>query len=380
MNKLRVGLLSLAAVISVKSYCQGLIGQDSTNKVITTAVPFLLISPDARAAGMGDVGGAISPDANGAFWNPAKMAFIEKSYGASFSFTPWLGKIINDMSISYLSGFYKISRQRTVAASMKYFDLGEIVFNTGPNQNQIIGRFNPREFAFDVSYSQLLTENFSVGGAIRYIHSNLTGVLNTASVDAQPGNSIAADVGVFYRRNFTAKNSALSLAATITNIGAKITYTDPEGRSFIPTNLRLGAAYKSAWSLDHTFTFAMDFNKLLVPSPGGEDKSLLNGIFGSFSDARGGFSEEIKEVTVSAGGEYWYQDAFALRAGYFLEAAEKGNRKYLTVGVGGRVQKFGLDVAYLVPTNRREHALAETLRFTLLFSVDKRVLEEVTQQ
>lgn len=380
MNKLKVGVVSFTVLISFNTFCQGLIGQDSTNKVITTAVPFLTISPDARSAGMGDAGVAISADANSSYWNAGKMAFIKESYGGTISYTPWLGKIINDMAVVYLGGFYKLSDKQAVGASLKYFDLGEIVFNTGPDPSQIIGRFNPREFAVDVSFSQKLTPNFGLGGAVRYIHSNLTGVLSNTTTDAKPGNSIAADIGVYYTRDFVAKNSSLSLGATITNVGAKITYSDADNRSFIPTNLRLGGAYKTTLALDHSLTFALDFNKLLVPSPGREDRSLLNGVFGSFSDARGGFSEEIREIMTSVGVEYWYRDGFAIRTGYFFESAEKGNRKYLTVGLGGRVERFGLDVAYLVPTNRREHALAETLRFTLLFKVIRRTLDEVTEQ
>lgn len=381
MNKLTVGLILFTFTLSFSAFSQSgqgvtLVGQDSTNRVITTAVPFLTISPDARAAGMGDTGAATSPDANSGYWNSAKLAFVEKGYGVSGSYTPWLGKIINDMYVFYLSGYYKISREQTIAASMKYFDLGEIVFNTGPDPGNIIGRFNPREFSFDVTYSQKLTENFSIGGALRYIHSNLTGVLTTGSTDARPGNSVAADVGVYYTKPFISKNSNLSLGATITNIGAKISYSDANNRSFIPTNLRLGGAYKSQLDLNNSLTFALDFNKLLVPSPGREDAPLLSGIFGSFSDASGGAGEEFREFTMSLGTEYWYNETFAGRVGYFLEAKDKGNRKYMTFGVGARHKNFGLDVAYLVPTNKRENALAETIRFTLLLKIMKKETED----
>ncbi len=385
MNKLRIIIiLFLSFGITFFGFSQNLIGQDSTRKVITTAVPFLTITPDSRAAGMGDAGVATSPDANSAYWNSAKLAFIDKSYGVSGSYTPWLGKIINDMSIFYLTGFYKITREQTVAASMKYFDLGEITFNNGPGQGNILGRFNPREFAFDVTYSRLLTEQLSIGGALRYIHSNLTGAFSSGGVDARPGNSVAVDVGVYYTKPLVSRNSALSLGAAITNIGAKISYSDQNNKDFIPTNLRLGGSYKTELDAFNSLTFALDVNKLLVPSPtaDSQDKALLSGIFGSFSDASGGFSEEMREFSVSSGVEYWYNETFAGRLGYFLEAKDKGNRKYLTAGVGAKIQKFAIDIAYLVPTNKNENALAETLRFTIMMYFDSKVLgeESVTDQ
>ena len=370
MNKLRVGLILFAVICSLSVFSQSgslqgvLIGQDTLNHVISTAGPFLTISPDSRAAGMGDAGVATSADANGNYWNAGKMAFIENGYGGSASYTPWLGKIINDMHLFHLSGYYKITREQTVSASMKYFDLGEIQFNHGPNPDQQDGRFNPREFAFDVGYSRLLTENLGIGGALRYIHSNMLGTNSNVS-DASPGNSLAVDIGVYYTKPFVSKNSSLSLGAAVTNLGSKISYSNASFKSFIPTNLRLGGAYKTNLNFRNSFTFALDFNKLLVPSPGREDAPFLNGVFGSFSDARGGFKEEIHEIIISSGIEYWYNEAFAGRVGYFSEAKDKGNRKYMTFGVGARVKKFGFDVAYMVPTNKRENALAETLRLTL---------------
>ncbi len=379
MKKLRVSLLLLIYLgITTGGFSQNLIGQDSTNRVITTAVPFLTITPDSRAAGMGETGVATSADANSAYWNSAKLAFIEKDFGVAGSYTPWLGKIINDMSIFYLSGFYKITREQTVAVSMKYFDLGEIQFNNGPGINDFLGRFNPREFAFDVTYSRLLTEQFSIGGALRYIHSNLTGAFSSGGIDARPGNSVAVDIGVYYTKPFVSKNSNLSLGATITNIGAKISYSDANNKDFIPTNLRLGGAFETQLDAFNSLTFALDVNKLMVPSPtpGSKSEPLLSGIFGSFTDAEGGFSEEIREFTLSTGVEYWYNETFAGRVGYFLEANDKGNRKYFTAGIGANIKKFGIDVAYLVPTNKRENALAETIRFTIMMNFDKKTKSE----
>jgi len=379
MNKLSVGLITFIIVAPYFAHSQTktgiLVGQDTSNHVITTAVPFLTITPDSRAAGMGDAGVATSADANGAYWNAGKMAFINKGYGISGSYTPWLGKIINDMSIFYLSGFYKISKEQTVSASMKYFDMGEIQFNHGPDPNQQDGRYNPREFAFDISYARLLTENFGLGGTVRYIHSNLLGAVS-GFPDARPGNSVAVDLGVFYTKPLVSKNSDISFGASISNLGAKISYSDANQKSFIPTNLRVGSAYKMLLNPLNSFTFAVDFNKLLVPSPGHQNRTLLSGVFGSFSDAAGGFKEEMREFTTSGGVEYWYNETFAGRLGYFLEAKDKGNRKYMTFGVGARHKNFGLDVAYLVPTNKRENALAETIRFTLMLTFKAKEKED----
>ena len=387
MNKLALVLVLFPILSNLRAQTVGsgssLIGQDSTNRVITTAVPFLGITPDARAAALGDAGVASSADANSAYWNSAKLVFIEKDYGFSASYTPWLGKIINDMSIFYLTGFYKIDRRQAVAFSMKYFDLGEVQFNQGPDPADLLGRYNPREFAFDVTYSRLLTERISIGGALRYIHSNLTGYLSTNSFDASPGNSLAVDLGFYYTKPVTWKNSTLSLGATITNLGGKISYSDSQNTDFLPTNLRMGGAFKMELSPLNTFTFLLDFNKLMVPSPapGSKTKPMLSGVLGSFSDAQGGFSEEMREITTSLGVEYWYNNTFAGRLGYFYESTDKGNRKYLTIGVGIKYQKFGLDIAYLVPTNNRENALAETIRFTLTMLLDKKSkTEEVSNQ
>lgn len=371
-------LLTASFLLSV-GYAQqtGVItGADTTFRVITTAVPFLTISPDARNAALGDVGVATAPDANSAYWNPAKLVFIDKAYGGSISYTPWLGKIINDMWISYLSGFYKITREQAVALSMKYFDMGNISFRgTG---NEPLGDFNPREMSLDFTYSRMLTEELSVGLTGRYIYSNLTGAFPSGT-DTRPINSAAADIGVYYNKLMKgAKNSTLSLGALISNIGPKVSYTDDANENFIPTNLKLGGVYTTELDPFNSISFAMDLNKLLVPTID-KGQSVLSGMFNSFSDAPDGFSEEIKEIILNMGIEYWYNNTFAGRIGYFLESKEKGNRKYLTLGVGFRNQKsFGIDVAYLVPTNGRENPLAETIRFSLLFQVKKEREESVT--
>ena len=352
---------------------------------ITTAVPFLAISPDARHAALGDAGVATSPDANATYWNAGKLAFIDKKYGATISYTPWLGKIVNDMSISYLSGFYKIDQEQAVNASIRYFDLGDISFRDA--NNNPLGDFNPREFAFDATYSRKLSETFGMGLTARYIYSNLTGAFS--GIDAKPGHSVAVDIGAYYSTELrTAKPSVLSLGGMISNIGAKLSYTDNQNKDFLPINLRIGAAYTTELDLANSLTFVLDFNKLMVPTPpirstdgtvvyGKDDnRSLLSGMFGSFSDAPNGFEEEMQEFMTSIGVEYWYKDLFAGRVGYFNESLNKGNRKYMTVGLGFRRKQFGIDVAYLIPTNKRESPLAETLRFTLLFQLQQTEVEK----
>jgi hypothetical protein len=352
---------------------------------ITTAVPFLVISPDARHAALGEVGVATSPDANSTYWNAGKLGFIDKKYGATLSYTPWLGKIVNDMSISYLSGFYKIDQEQAVNASIRYFDLGDISFRDA--NNNPLGDFNPREFAFDASYSRKLTETFGMGLTARYIYSNLTGAFS--GIDAKPGHSVAVDIGAYYTKELrTAKPSILSFGASISNIGAKLSYTDNQNKDFLPVNLRIGGAFTTELDIANSLTFILDFNKLMVPTPpirstdgtivyGKDDnRSLLSGMFGSFSDAPNGFEEEMQEFMTSVGIEYWYKDMFAGRVGYFNESVNKGNRKYLTVGLGFRRKQFGIDVAYLVPTNKRESPLAETLRFTILFQLQQTEVEK----
>jgi hypothetical protein len=375
----RLILVAIVVGLTTESaFSQNILGQETA---ITTAVPFLAISPDARHAALGDAGVATSPDANAPYWNAGKLVFLQTKYGASASYTPWLGKIVNDMAISYLTGYYKISQYQAVAVALKYFDMGDVTFRDGPLISDISGEYNPRDFSFDATYSRQLSQNLGIGISGRYIYSNLTGT--SATVDAKPGKSVAADIGIYYTKELRwQKLSTLSLGATITNIGAKLTYTDNNNEDFLPTNLRLGAALTTQLDAYNSLTFILDFNKLMVPSPPlrdstngniikGKDpnRSLLNAMFTSFGDAPGGLSEEIEEVMTSIGIEYWYNRTFAARLGYFNEAKNKGNRKYMTIGLGFNKNRFGIDVAYLVPTAKREHPLAETLRFTLHFNI-----------
>jgi hypothetical protein len=365
------------------------VGQNDEFRVITTAVPFLSITPDARAGAMGDVGVATSPDANSVHWNPAKLVFIEHNIGFALSYSPWLSKIINDMSLSYLSGYYKISKVQAIAVSLRYFDLGEIFFTNDQNIQQ--GRFNPKEIAVDATYARMLTDELSLGVTTRFVHSNLTGNFSspTSTIEAKPGNTAAVDISMYYTKEF--QNSNLSFGGNISNIGAKLSYSNEDNKDYIPINLRLGSAYTTNLDPYNKLTFALDFNKLLVPTPPvyaenpdgtpvydnegnrvierGKDpnRPLLSGMFGSFADAPDGFSEEMQEIMIAIGTEYWYNNTFAARLGYFYEHSNKGNRKYITMGVGFRYNVFGVDFAYLIPPEQN-HPLAETLRFTLLFN------------
>ncbi|GAA4311988.1 type IX secretion system outer membrane channel protein PorV [Nibribacter koreensis] len=358
---------------------QNSIGQNVENyRPITTAVPVLLVAPDARAAAMGDAGVATSPDANSPYWNPAKLGFLESDFEASLSYTPWLKEIVNDMYLAYLSGHKRLTPNSSIAVSLMYFDLGEIVFSqTGTDQQP----FNPKEYAVSVSYGQKLSENLSLGVGARYIRSNLAGNTNvvnpSGNYESQPGNSAAVDLGIYYTRDLSigSKNVNLALGGNISNLGAKISYSTAGRKDFLPTNLRLGTALTMEMDPYNKITLAIDGNKLLVPYSAPEDASsndqtnVFAGIFKSFNDAPGGASEEFKEITLSTGLEYWYDNTFAARAGYFFENELKGGRKYLSMGLGIRYQQFGLDAAYLIP-NEQNNPLSKTLRFSLHFKFD----------
>ncbi len=367
--------------ITTAIQAQTTLGGQTGRNVITTAVPFISFAPDSRASGMGDAGVATSPDANSVQWNNGKLAFVTQDYGGSLSYTPWLGKIVDDMSISYLSGFYKIDRLQAIGVSLRYFDLGSIDLrdiNGAPE-----GIDNPREMALDFTYSRKLSESIGIGVTGRYISSNLSSQASSQNNTPKKGTSIAVDLGVYYVKSIAigGKNIDFSLGAHVSNIGQKVTYSNETNADFIPTNLRLGTALKTSLDPYNTITFALDFNKLLVPTPPtldedgviiagkDDDRNLLSGMFGSFGDAPGGFNEEMKEISVSTGIEYWYRDIFAARAGYFYEHLDKGGRKYITVGLGFRYQKFGVDFSYLIPPEQN-HPLAETVRFSLLFNFE----------
>ncbi|MFP4059121.1 MAG: type IX secretion system outer membrane channel protein PorV [Bacteroidales bacterium] len=368
-----------------------LVGSDLN--AIQSAVPFLNIAPDSRSGAMGDVGVATDPDVNSLHWNAAKYAFIKEEAGVGISYTPWLRNLVPDINLAYLIGYKRLDRQQVISGSLRYFSLGEIIFT---NQfGQVIKPFNPNEFALDAGYSRLFSDNFSGALAFRFIRSDLTGNFSQPGVtdgDTKAGVAYAADISFYYNKDIEIedKDANMAFGMNISNIGNKISYTDNMDPEFIPINLRLGGNLKLQLDDYNTMAFSLDLNKLLVPSPPEYFKDSLDannepvveygydpnvpvplGMVRSFYDAPGGFREEIREIMVSLGTEYWYREQFAIRAGYFHEAAMKGNRKYLTFGVGLKMNVFGIDFAYLAPVSGRQNPLANTIRFTLLFDFDR---------
>lgn len=349
--------------------------------VIQTGVPFLMTGPDARSGAMGDVGVALAPDASSIHWNPSKLAFINDSAGVSISYSPWLSELVSDMYLAYLSGYYRLDRRNVIGLSLRYFSAGDIEYRDGPDDTPAI--FSPNEFAIDGTFARNFGEMFSLGTTIRFIYSSLSDRQVTQGQYAKPGTAIAADVSGYYKDGtvFFGKDGLIAFGATISNIGNRISYTDGGNKLFLPTNLRIGMA-ASVFDAKNEFTFAFDINKLLVPSPPerdidgniirgkNPDRSVPSAIFGSFTDAPGGFSEELKELAYSVGAEYLYNKQFALRAGYFYENPEKGNRRYLTLGAGLRYKQFNLDFSYL-PGSQQKSPLANTLRFSLAFNINR---------
>lgn len=368
-------------------------GQFTNRTVITSTVPFLLISTDARSGALGDAGVALTPDANSTHWNGSKFAFIEKNGGVSTSITPWLRQLVNDVNFAYLAGYGRINKRSTFAGSLRYFSLGTINFTD--IQGNSLGQFNPNEFAVDGTYATQLSKYFSLGVSLRFIYSNLTGGLQQSGAPANAGTAGAGDISAYYRRSTKIEKNRLDYAfgINISNIGNKITYTTSANRQFLPTNLKLGGYANYVVDEHNEVGFLLDFNKLLIPSnpvyerdsngravlgPDGTpviikgrdpNVPVIQGMIQSFYDAPGGFREEIHEINISTGIEYWYDKLFAARTGFFYENPSKGNRKYLTFGVGIRYKVFGVDAAYLAPLSQR-HPLQNTLRFTLHFDLD----------
>jgi len=366
-----------------------LLGQDNIN-AITTAVPFLLIAPDSRAGAMGDIGVSTSPDANAQYWNPAKLPFIDHDMGFSMSYSPWLRQLVNDISLAYLSGYYKINNTSVVSGSLRYFTLGTIEFTD--KVGNPMGSAKPNEFSIDGTYSRKLTENFSGAVSMRYIRSDLTNGQFVSGNATESGQSIATDVSAYYQRKVTLfeLKGEFAFGVNISNIGQKISYSQSLERDFIPANLRFGPSLSLELDKYNKILVAVDINKLLVPTPpiyavdtngnyipegngykigSGMDpnRSVVNAMYTSFYDAPGGFKEEMREFYVGAGAEYAYDDKFFVRGGYFYENATKGNRKYFTLGAGFKYNIFTLDLSYLIPTTQK-NPLEHTLRFTLIFN------------
>lgn len=364
----------LCAIVSSLS------AQDEKNAFnpVSTAVNSLKIGADARAGGMGDVGAATDPDVNSQAWNPAKYPFTISRAGLAINYTPWLRKIVDDIDLAYAAGYLRIGDYSAVSSSLRYFSLGEVATDDGMS-------VKPYELSFDVAYSRMLSENFSAAVALRYIYSDITGHY---SDDAEAGSAFAADIACYYNKYLMmgSRECQLALGLNISNIGTKIKYGD-ENSYFLPTNLRLGANYMIPVNEYNRFSIALDLNKLLVPTmplqkanESGEDfqerlqkdyydLSPISGIFKSFGDAPGGFSEELKEIQWSLGAEYVYNDKFTLRGGYHHESKQKGNRKYFTVGAGFKMNVFSIDAGYVI-SSAASNPLDQTLRVSLAFDFD----------
>lgn len=365
--------------------------QNDDYNVISTAVPSMIIAPDARSAGMGDLGVSSAPDVYSMHWNAAKYAFIEDDFSVGLAYTPWLRKLVSDMNIAYLAVSKRVSSRSTIAGSVRYFNLGDINFRG--NNNEDLGTYRPNEFSVDLCYSRKLGDYLSAAVAARYIYSHITQGVNNY---AKPAWSVAADIGVYYQKPiyFSTVDGEFAWGIAITNMGSKMSYTNANSRTdFIPTNLRLGPTIKINIDDYNSIALSVDVNKLLVPTPPiyaldslgqvtdviekGMDPnvSMIQGMIQSFYDAPGGFNEEMRELTLSIGAEYWYNKVFAVRAGFFHEDRTKGNRRYLTFGAGLRYNVFALDVSYLVPVNNTAtsgtNPLEGTMRFNLAFNINK---------
>ncbi|MBX7064306.1 MAG: type IX secretion system outer membrane channel protein PorV [Saprospiraceae bacterium] len=371
---------SLSAQTTPPDGCPLHINGKCINPLIT-AVPFLRIIPDARTAALGDAGIGASADPNAMHINSSKLVFADSKFAMAGSYSPWLRSLgLTDVFLAYLSGYYKLDQLQTLGVGMRYFSLGNISF-TDESGNPIRDG-KPREFELSLGYSRLLAENFSAGINGKFIYSNLAAGQVVESTDIFAGTAFAADLSLTYRKPIKMGETptVLTLGAAFTNIGSKITYTKSINKDFLPANMGIGAGWEFNLDEHNSLTLLADFNKLLVPTPTTtdadgngrpdyRDKSPIAGILGSFSDAPGGFSEEMREFSVSSGIEYWYDKQFALRAGYYYEDPTKGNRQFLTAGLGVKYNVFSLNFSYLVPTTNQRNPLDNTLRFTFLFDI-----------
>jgi hypothetical protein len=384
-----LSFFALALLLTGQAKAQCLSGdpKDCPNAIIT-AVPFLRIVPDARSAAMGDAGIAISADANAMHFNASKLAFIDADHGVSASYSPWLRSLgLQDVYLAYLSAFKRIGENQTLGASLRYFSLGDLQFTDINGLS--LGQGKPNEFEVSFAYARKLSTVFSAGLTGKFIYSNLAGGQQIDNIDIVPATAGAVDISFTYQAPINiADKSTLRIGGAITNIGSKISYTKSEFKDFMPGNLGIGAALDMNFDDFNELTFTMDINKLLVPTPISPDdtvnydanhnnypdfreKPLFEGVFGSFTDAPGGFSEEMREISFCWGAEYWYNKQFAFRAGYYYEHPTKGNRQFLTAGLGLRYNVFGLNVSYLVPTSNQRSPLDNTLRFTVIFHFNK---------
>ncbi len=357
-----------------------LFAQDSIN-VVTTAVPMLRISPDARAGGMGDLGIATTPDANASFWNQAKIPFAEKPSAIGLTYTPWLRDLgLNDVYIVTAAGYHQFADRQAVSASLRYFNLGTIQFTDFAGND--LQSFRPREWSLDAGYSRALSDKLGVGVALRFIYSNLANG-NTNGVTYKPGTAAAGDISLYYN-GLNQSGKGITAGLVMSNLGSKISYTnDARGRDYIPANLGLGFMYHAVLDETSKLSFGVDLNKLMVPTPptsrapealdAYRNKSVFGSWFSSFGDAPGGIGEELKEFQMSIGMEYNYNNMFMARTGYFHEARTKGNRRFFSAGVGINYNKLGFNFSYLVPTGQgiNRNPLSNTTRFSIIFDLSK---------
>lgn len=370
-----LGLTLLAGLTGLRVSAQTTTSLNGTQNFVTTAVPFLRISPDARAGAMGDAGIAVSADANAQYWNVAKIPFTGNKYGISATYTPWLKDLVPDIFLAYLSGYGKFGKEdeQAISLSMRYFSLGNINYTSITGDPTGTGM--PREYSFDLGYSRKLSENLSTGLSMRYIHSAIVSGVSGTSIGAnsKPGNAFAADLGVFYtkaKEKEENKINTFNFGAVISNLGSKISYNTR--RDLLPQNIGVGVAYTTQWDAYNKITFALDLNKLLVPvlTYTGSDTtiSIINAIAKSFQTG-----DQLKQINAAIGAEYWYQNTIAFRAGYFYEDKTNGDRQYITCGLGVRYNVFQLNASYLVPQGSgiTRNPLSNTLRFTLMFEFDQ---------
>jgi len=361
-------------------------GQNS-NRVITTSVPFLLITPDARAAGMGELGVATAADAYSQQWNPAKYAFASSEKSIGISYTPYLSKLVDDIFLGNVTFYRKVNDRSAWATSLKYFSLGDIQFNEfigGSIVDQ--GQERPSELTLDLSYSLKLSEQFSMAVAGRYIRSDLR---IATDADNSSANTLGVDIAGFYQSkifDLGAQNAIFRSGINISNVGPRLNYDVGGQKSFIPTNLKMGFGLDLFFDDQNSFGIYTEFNKLLVPTPVAvydaeglllgyqqPDIDFVNGMITSFSDAPGGFSEELNEITAAIGLEYQFQDVFSLRTGYFNESKEKGSRRYLTLGAGFDLNFINIDISYLFSTSNVRNPLENTIRFSLSLDLESSI-------
>ncbi|WP_245681343.1 type IX secretion system outer membrane channel protein PorV [Arcticibacter eurypsychrophilus] len=371
--------LLLFCLIESKAQVAGYTGTVLTEK-IQTAVPFLLISPDARSGAMGDAGVATSPDVNSIHWNPSKIAFAISKSAISLSYTPWLQQLAPDIYMAYLSGYYKTNSRNTIGLSFKYFSMGEIELRDASSAAN--GTYNPSDFSIDGTFARSFGNSLSLATTFRFIYSKIASDVLVNSQQSSAGTAFAADLSAYYKKEIqlAGKPSDLAFGINLSNIGNKLSYLNDDNKQFLPTNLKIGSALTLHPDSQNQLTLALDFNKLLVPTPPqtdaegnisagrSNDRSVASGIFGSFSDAPGSFSEELKEISMGAGLEYLFDQKFALRTGYYYENPYKGERRYLTMGAGFKYSQLNLDFSYLLASIQRS-PLANSLRFSLMYAI-----------